>query len=598
MLVPAGLRAAPPPLAESALQGWMAQLDARRASESPQWRALIHAPRAEPHIHDPGFLLSAGHFSARAELQATLIALYRSSDARCRFPARYLWLRGFGLPELDLGACSDYQDFRRRAPLQRMSLVFVSEIISQPTSVMGHSFLKLEGSDAQGRNLAHAITFYTDAQTYNIPKLVFEATVTGKRGFFALSPYAEQLRRYVEEENRTVWEYPLAFSPEQLELLQAHIIELKYTRLTYVFQRFNCADLVHEILSVGDPGLPVSNWLLTPAGSIRLAQQRGLLGPAQVLAPDPWVIRATQQASPVPIAEGIRAVVERDAVVSDEAPSNTADAFLFAQGAAAFNDWSFGGGRIDTARHQRNAADLQRLQARWPELRLVPDASGNPANSLPDSGLQWRLGAASGRTQARLSFLPASHHLYDDNRAYFGESELAIMEGTLRYRPESGELALESLVPISVISLLPRDPLIGGVSGKFSLAYRPLLDEALREHPAYAVEGAGGWTWRRGSDLDFFLLGGAGLSYRQQDLHLSQTLEMGLILREIANLKTTLSTKGVFNETAAGEAYLDTGLTQSWFASRRFSLMIDARVRTAEGGATDQRIEAGLNYRF
>ena len=88
------------------------------AHEDPTWSALLHLRAGRPQIDDPAFLLSAGAFSPRAELDALRAAL-RGPDAQataCRFPARTLWLQSRGeATDVDTGACPDWVEFERRA---------------------------------------------------------------------------------------------------------------------------------------------------------------------------------------------------------------------------------------------------------------------------------------------------------------------------------------------------------------------------------------------------------------------------------------------------------------------------------------------------
>lgn len=149
-----------------------AQALQHQLDRSSKWSALLHVSEGAPRIKDRQFILSLDHFSPREELLQTIAYLYgpQSAEAVCRFPARYAWLQAeAGLPLLPLDHCTELQELMTRAPADTLSLVFASENLSQPSSMMGHLFLKTSGHTADGRKVEHAISFFTDAGTINLP---------------------------------------------------------------------------------------------------------------------------------------------------------------------------------------------------------------------------------------------------------------------------------------------------------------------------------------------------------------------------------------------------------------------------------------------
>ena len=216
------------------VERWMRLADERLISQSSVWLSLLHSDGKKSAISDPGFLLSGRDFSPTHELRETLRFLYSGDlDRVCRFPARYVWLKAqLNLPDLSLSHCGDLQEFVAKAPSQTVSLVYASESLVQPASMMGHAFLKLSGELPDGAEVSHAITFFTEAEGYNLPKLFFESTAVGKQGFFALSPFEEELNRYLMKEQRKVWFYELRLDEATRQLIQYHLQELKQTELT------------------------------------------------------------------------------------------------------------------------------------------------------------------------------------------------------------------------------------------------------------------------------------------------------------------------------------------------------------------------------
>lgn len=256
---------------------------AQRLHESKVWHSLLHAAGTRAYVRDRNFLLSLPDFTPEAEMTRTIAFLYGGSPANvCRFPARYQFLRNrLHAPALPLQDCAEVSEFREKAPAERISLVFANENLAQPASMMGHGFLKIAGRDRSGNEVSHAISFYTE--TANIPKLLYESTVTGKPGYFTLSPYREAVEQYVNNEQRSVWEYPLQLAEPEKELLLLHLLELRQAQFTYCFQDYNCATLVYfELATAGERR--------DAAGRRQAHRPRRVCRQCRILTLDRWLV--------------------------------------------------------------------------------------------------------------------------------------------------------------------------------------------------------------------------------------------------------------------------------------------------------------------
>lgn len=521
----------------------------------PVWHALLHLRDGSPQIRDPNFILSLGDFSPERELRATLDALTGASaqEAACRFPARAMWLHQRGLlPAPDTSHCSDWQEFISRAPAERVSLVFASEILSQPSSMMGHLFLKVEGATPLGEARAHAISFYTDAATWNVPKLFYESMVEGKTGYFALSPFQEEVQKYAVAEQRSLWTHRLALDETRLRRLQAHIHELRQARITYFFQDYNCATLVRHMLAVVAPDmLKGSGSWTTPKDVLRQAQAIDLVDEVSVQTPARWQVRSLAASMPRGVVrQVVEAVDQQDA--SSKLPSRDMDeqtgflALMLAQSLLRYED-SLDQGLPPATRAERlkaRRAELDRLQAtqqrRYPDLQLNADTRRDPALSPPERQLSVGWLRRDRRDLLQLRFLPASHTLSDDNRQYFSENELRLFESSWLVDTRTGRPSLDRLTVYAVQSLLPWDGLTGGVSGRFKLGIEAQPAVRTGNKKALLIEGAIGRTWRITDDADAYVLVGGGWGWRNRG-HLYGQPEVGVVLREVWNMKSRIS---------------------------------------------------------
>lgn len=526
------------------VQSLITKAKQKNLAEEPRWMALLHANEDGFQIKSAGFLLSSRNPSLQNELEASLHFLYAGeNNLVCRFPARYLWLREqLDAPELDLASCNDFQEFVQRAPAEQISLVFASENIGQPSSMMGHVFLKLDGIDKTGQYREHAISFFTDAAGFNAPKLFFDSMVIGKRGFFALSPYQEKLELYLGEEQRNVWEYRLRLQPSQKYLLQAHLIELKQTELTYFFQKYNCATVVDFILAVGSGKFSRNaGFWLTPKDVVKRAQQYEIIDESVVRPPNRWLVRA--------FADNLSATEVghiKDAVEHLSLPElNLNDELKQAQMrslALAYLSYRTEQKVVDP---EKAAAYRSSLQAYAPatktDVSFSVEERRNPYNMPQDS--QWDIGLVRRQNQnfARYTLTPASHHLEDDNRSYANESELVLFELSLLQNLQRRQLLLDQLTIYSAKSLIPFDVMTGGVSGSVLVNMGPQYGKNAESKQTWQAGAGVGYSQRWMSDIDVSLQINGGISNRLGQFQLFLQPQMLFVVRSLFDMKTLVS---------------------------------------------------------
>ena len=564
------------PMATRALQAGLAQL--------PMWSALLHVTDGKAHITSEDFLLSGANFSLENELVATISGLYGTDAEKvCRFPARYLWLKSqIAMPDLPITACAELNEFKRRAPADEIAVVFASENLAQPSSMMGHIFLKLSGANERQQQVTHAVSFITDAGEKNVVKLFFDSMVVGKAGFFTLGPYEEKLELYLREEQRTLWEYALALNPAQRDLVQAHLMELKQTRFTYFFQHYNCATVIDFILAVAAAKqLPIDGLWVTPKDVVKRLNARGLLKSSQVLPPNRWVIRAiSEQLSPAERAQ-IQADVDRNIVPEQSSANGDLNPqFIRLQLARAYHGYRMETKQAEASGAKAYSAALRALEEeKFPSMRLETTSFKNPIDTPQDSQTEFGLHRTGGNTYVRFSFTPVSHHLADDNRQYFAETELLLLDFSILKDIASRKILLDRLVLYGAKSLIPHDAMSGGVSGAFKMGIAPQRDASFRVRHNMFADGALGWTKRIGRDIDVFGLAGAGMSGGRGGFNLYAQPEIGIIVREIFDLKTVASVQLTAN--ALGERARTTKYKfeqAKFFPGEKFSLHFTAEL--------------------
>ena len=246
-----------------------ARADALGLADAAYWHLLL---RYEPaytasgwrsEARTPAFFLAAdGRTNPGKELHALLDALFRPAGspdeaAACRFPARTAWLQqqlGGGIANTDCPALREWQAAIRPA---QATLVFASDYLNNPSSMFGHTFLRLDADDQteDTRLLAYAVNYAANANASNPLSFAWNGLTGGYNGTFSLLPYYEKVKEYSDMENRDLWEYQLALTPEEVQHLLRHLWELRNVDFPYYFLPRNCSYQLLSLLEVARPGL-------------------------------------------------------------------------------------------------------------------------------------------------------------------------------------------------------------------------------------------------------------------------------------------------------------------------------------------------------
>jgi hypothetical protein len=237
------------------------------------------------------FYADNGNSSPQAELAATLAAFFNAepSDnehALCRSPARFNWLKlhlQIDATRLPQPVCSDYIEWRSYIHAESATLVFPTYQLNSPSSMFGHTLLRLDPADDKNWSdwLSYAVNF--GANINNDDNSLFYAwkgLTGGYPGQFIVMPYYEKIKEYNRFEKRDIWEYQLNLQPAEVELLVTHLWELKEINFAYYFFTENCSYRLLELIEVARPGIELTDeFVITaiPADTIRSVEDAGLV---------------------------------------------------------------------------------------------------------------------------------------------------------------------------------------------------------------------------------------------------------------------------------------------------------------------------------
>ncbi len=255
----------------------------------PEWLALVHYQPTgdgwESSIDAPEFFLSPlGKTDPQAEMRATIQALQLGEprlgveklDPLCAFPARARWLQNhLGLTWRQVN-CEGYHYWRQQIPIESLSIVFASAYPGNPSSILGHTFLKVNLQQAGTQHddlLDYTVAYAAQTGDENFFIYAWRGMVGGYRGYVTVAPYYEQVATYAYRESRDLWEYKLPLNAEELERFLAHTWELSSTAYAdYYFFSENCSYFLLEMLDAARPSLGLArsaSWMVLPYATVQ-----------------------------------------------------------------------------------------------------------------------------------------------------------------------------------------------------------------------------------------------------------------------------------------------------------------------------------------
>ncbi len=512
--------------------GLMATAHQLNLAATPQWRALLHYRKnvltngVTGQADDAQFYLASdGKTNPQAELDATLRAFFAppidetntAQHPQCRFIARYHWLKqelNFNDEFLPEQRCQRFAAWRGELQPDMLTLVFPAAYINNPSSMFGHTLLRVDavGQSEQSRLLAYAINYAANPQGEGGATFILKSLVGLYPGLFSISPYYVKVKEYSHLENRDIWEYQLNFTAEEIERLLRHAWELGQVRFDYYFFDENCAYHLLSLFEVARPGLDFTRrfhgWVI-PADTVRaLAEQAGMVRKIVYRSADTTRLRfqlgqlnETEQDWVAALAAGER--IADDPGFTQQAAERRS---LELEAAYKYLRHQYTAGEVDAGPSAHRSRELLLARSRLPEAigpADPPTPSVTPDRSHGTLRLAFAIGTQNSRSVQEVKLRPAYHDLLDPQGGYTRGAQINFMDVDLRHVEGSNRVELNELTLIDIFSLFPRDRFFKPISWKISTGYThagpPGAEKAL-----YRTHGGPGMAWTLGGQTQVY----------------------------------------------------------------------------------------------
>lgn len=499
----------------------------QQLARDPMWRTLLHyqvhpLTRLDRSLADDAgfFVAPQGRRDSAAELEATLAAFFDprprwalQQAAACRFIARYQWLASrldFDARLLPPPDCERYRQWRQGLDAGGVTLVFPAAYLNSPSSMYGHTFLRLDPSATRAEFnplLSYAISYAANGNEAEGLAFAFKGLTGLYDGQFTNSPYYIRIRDYSDLENRDIWEYELNLDAAEIDRLLAHTWELGVTRFDYFFFDENCSYHLLSLIDAARPGLNLSQrftgWAIPvdtvravtdtpgllrrihyrPANSTELRHRARLLG-------RPGALLARQ------VAQGALSVQALAAAEPD--PARRALILETAERHVAYE-----GSRnesTEAAIQQRRTALLS-ARAALPSTPAitVPRPATAPSEGHRTARLDLLTGRRGDAQVWQFMLRPAYHDLMDPQAGFERGAAIQFFRLEFSRSAAGGGLQLDRFTPVDIESLSPRDGVIDARSWRvragWSRGWGPDTRRPFERAPlAFEANGGPGWA--------------------------------------------------------------------------------------------------------
>jgi hypothetical protein len=485
--------------------------------ENTYWHAILHYKKRtfggyeSQAVVKTFFLDPNGKNDPKAELLKNIEVLFDTKTTfenpndhpACKFPLRYEWLR----QQLNIDAkpfnelnCPDFKTWNSTLGAVGISMIFASSYTNNPASMFGHTFLRLQRVQ-HGMELPdllhYTVNFAADTGTEKGMLYTIKGLFGFYPGYFSTYPYYVKIQQYNNVESRDLWEYKLNMSDVQLQRMIFHLWEMGQTYFAYYFVDENCSYFLLALLEATGEDIQLRKdlpFFTIPIDTLKIVKKE-----------TPWMgepyfrasLRKRYEAvyskfdsSEKKIFDDIIRKKSTDTLktTSPESQAKILDAsvdfLLMKEKLNAKTDF------------QKKLLDV-RSQIPVPYSAPQIEKPADPLTSHPTVRMGAGVSRLSGYNFANLDFRGAYHDLIDDPEGFDPGAQIQSMEGRVRFALNNGDVALDHLKMIEVISLNPIVKYLSKPSWNVGFGWRKNFSDECFDCGSFYLEGGPGFTLGR-----------------------------------------------------------------------------------------------------
>jgi len=479
------------------------------------WQKLLYYRKTFSGVRgnsvDKNFYISEkGIYDPKSEFLAEIDGFFQkpadiNDMPECLFPQRYFYLRKILPPEVNViksPVCPVFEKWKSTIDASGAGLVFAGSDLNNPSTLYGHTFLRLYRKRYSGRGLMdYTVNYAADTGDSKGLLYIVKGLTGSYPGRFSTVPFYLKVQEYSNWENRDLWEYPLDLSREEMETLYRHGWELGRAAFPYYFFNRNCSWQLLPYLDIIRPTAGLEKrfsgrWGVIPSDTAKAVARVFSGGEKTLFRPSGW--RTVDYERARLSGEQRKAVGELVDEKSDEGfeklkAFSAAGQASVLEVSADYLKWKNRSGKLDGEEYTRRSGKIFAARSILGKQE-TPGGEPDMPYDIRDSHGSLRTGAGfiySGNEAAyEISARPALHGLTDYSAGYMPDVQLEMMNLRVRYMPERKRLYAEEITLVRVVNLLPWDSWSRKPAWAFSVGARQVPENYAEEGKALVFGGS------------------------------------------------------------------------------------------------------------
>ncbi|WP_180123978.1 DUF4105 domain-containing protein [Acinetobacter sp. YH12097] len=498
------------------VQRYIELAQSKKLSEHISWQRLLYTDhKGQSEVAYTGYFLAEnGRQSAQAELEADVAALFQPAEPnqafRCRFPARSQWLMqelSIRSEQLPVVSCPEFDEWFGKIKPYKATLIYATDFMGNPSSMFGHTLLRLDPKDQKELNLvSYAINYAATVAGEDNWSYAWKGLTGQYPGEYSLMPYYRKVKEYGDFESRDLWEYELALTEQETSYLVKHIWEMQNVSFPYYFASDNCAYRLLGLMDLVRPTLNLTQKFKVasiPVETIKAINDEQLIQ-AAVYRPalETQLLSQAQQ-------HGYRLAREAHKLAEIEpAMMSTALAQFNEAEQAKILEMAYDhlyllliGRKVSAEETQPKLRQILALrsQSSQPKQRTEPkQPSLDPVNGHHARNFSAAVGEVQGEKYIELGHRQAYHDLIDPQGGFRIGTQLMFWDGSIQYRDD--QLKLNHFDFLSVNSYNPITPFKTPITWGFNFGWQQVSVDAgqfseTKQHGVAELKAQSGYSW-------------------------------------------------------------------------------------------------------
>ena len=497
------------------IQDYVQLAEQKKLEQNITWKRLLYAEdSSKSEVSYSGyFLASDGRNNIKNEMAADITALFQQAEPnqsiRCKFPARSQWLmQQLSITEQQLPqvSCPEFEQWYAQINPYKATLIYATDFMGNPSSMFGHTLLRLDPKDQKQLNLvSYAVNYAATVNSEDNWSYAWKGLIGDYLGEYSLMPYYRKVKEYGDFESRDLWEYELNLSPEETAFLVKHMWEMQKVSFPYYFVSDNCA---YRLLGLIDLVRPNSNlrhqfnYAAIPIETIKAVDQQGLIKETVYRPALETQLNAQTKQHGHALAKKAHTLAELEPQQMQSALVNYTDADRAKILEMAYDDLylQFVSRQVDEKFAQPRFRQLLglRSQIQIAKQRQAPqEPQVNPVHGHDSRNWSVDVGEVQGEKFVQIGHRQAYHELKDPQGGFRTGTQLLFLDGAAQWRND--QLKLEHLDLLTVNSYNPITPFKTPITWGFNMGWQ---QEAVHQgkfsedeqHGVLGLKGQSGYT--------------------------------------------------------------------------------------------------------